>query len=683
MCAGLWAARRGGVLLSASILHFTPRAELAPQENLQAFIEICRESEVLQARMQFDANSWEAGRLKGHNKTYRIVFSTLEAAAHDKAEPTLPSPFLEFAKAAVVYQHGQLPVVSHCIRIAALRCLEGALREWNKGSRPTAVDVEVLDTAVELARRQFSADVAYRVAGQLKMFCRLMVSKRFISLRQPWVHCLKKPANLGSRITKQAIDARQAKLPSAAALRALAGIFREATAPGDVLVSSCTALMLCAPERINEVLRLRRNCLVEGEGRFEGKLGLRWSSSKLAEDTTKWLPTQMVPVARDAVSNLLELTAPAHAIAAWYTAHPTTLLLHPAAEHLRFKEVLSLAEIGLVLWGNLDATGAAASWAKQTAKLEQIRLGGRQIGYHFADVERAVVGMLPSTFPYMPGDPTLRCMDAMGIIRSNENHGGKSNYLCMFACVDYQVVTSPISGRDARKSIFARYGYTEDDGSPIALRSHSLRHYLNMLSQMGGLSSAEIAIFSGRKDERQNRAYDHMSSAEIQAPISNALKAGFTGSLVPASSRELITRSEFNGKRAGAAHTTEFGWCMHNFASEPCQMHRDCINCEEQECVKGEAHKEANLRQLKEETKYLVQQAKEALTDEEYGADNWVKHQAQTLERVNALLAIIDDAAVPAGARVRLNVDNALLIANDDVRPIKFFRRARALKALT
>jgi hypothetical protein len=391
----------------------------------------------------------------------------------------------------------------------------------------------------------------------------------------------------------------------------------------------------------------------------------------------------MVPVAREAVANLLQLTAPAQAIAAWYTALPTTLLLHPAAKHLRSKEVLSLADIGLVLWGNSGATNSAAIWAKETVKLQKVSLDGRQIGYYFSDVERAVVGMLPSTFPYMPGDPQLRCMDAMGIIRSNENHVGKSNYLCMFDCVDYQVVTNPMSGRKTRKSIFARYGYTEDDDSPIALRSHSLRHYLNMLAQMGGLSSAEIAIFSGRKDERQNRAYDHMSSDEVQAPISKALKAGFTGTLVPTSSRDLVTRIEFKGKGVGAAHTTDFGWCMHNFASEPCQMHRDCINCEEQECVKGEAHKEANLRQLKDEAEYLLKQAREALTDEEYGADNWVKHQAQTLERVNALLAIIDDAAVPAGARVRLNLDNAPLITNDNVRPIKFMRRTRGQKALT
>src|SRR5690606_3894203 len=144
---------------------------------------------------------------------------------------------------------------------------------------------------------------------------------------------------------------------------------------------------------------------------------------------------------------------------------------------------------------------------------------------------------------------------------------------------------------------------------------HAFRHYLNTLAQLGGLSNAEIALFSGRKDERQNRAYDHLTSDEAQASIHTAPANGSMGGLVAAPARDLVNRADFRGLGLPAAHTTEFGYCMHNFASEPCQMHRDCINCEEQECVKGEAHKEANLRKLKAETEYLLGQAKLALND--------------------------------------------------------------------
>lgn len=673
------AAQVGSLVMSAQALHFTPRAELEPQANLEAFIELCTQSEVLGACRQFGLNVWEIGYLKGHNKVHRAVFSSLEASSVGAAEPAMPQPFLDFAKAALVYLHDKRPVVSQSVRVAALRCLEAALREWSKGSRPTAVNVEILDTAVELARKQVSAGVAYRVAGQLELIAELMNSKEFISLRYPWAHGLKKPQELGSRISKEAIDARQEKLPSAAALRALASIFQETVKAPDVLVSSYTALMLCAPERINEVLRLERNCLIEGDGRFNGKLGLRWAGSKGADDTTKWLPTEMVPVAREAVANLINITSPAQKLAAWYTSNPTTLYLHEDAADLRGKEVLTLAEIALILWGNESATNSANVWAQGTNKLPKVLMSGQRIGFRFENVERAVLTMLPATFPYVPGAPQLLCKDAVAVMRTNETQFKRATYLCMFSCVDYNVITNTF-GRPDRESIFERFGYKEDDGSPIELNSHQLRHYLNMLAQMTGLSNAMIAIFSGRKDASQNRAYDHMSSDEVQAPISAALKAGFTANIVPVGSRDLIARSGFKGMGIVAAHTTEYGWCTHNFASEPCQMYRDCINCEEQECVKGEEHKEANLRSLKNETEYMLKEAREALNDEEYRADTWVEHQTKTLERVNALLSIIADPSVPTGARVRLNLANAALITADNVQPIKIMRSSRQRK---
>ena len=607
----------------------------------------------------------------------------MEAASKRASVPCLPEPFMDFSKAALVYLHDRRPVVSQAVRVSALRFLEAALRDSNKGSRPTAVTSEVLDSAVELARSALGARAAYSVAGQLELIAEMMQSNAFISLRQGWAHGMKKPRELGSRISKEALKARQEKLPSAAALRALGGIFQEATKPPGVLVSSYTALMACAPERINEVLRLKRNCFVKGNGRFLGKLGLRWPGSKGADDTTKWLPTEMAPVAEQAVENLLKVSAPAHELAAWYTKHPKKVYLHEHAKHLRDKEVLTLAELALLLWGDEVTRNAASLWARTTMALQKVPLKGCTIGYRFKDVEAAVLSLLPKTFPYVPGAPGLLCKDALGVIRINEMATERATSLCMFTCVGYTTVAAPLTGRNGQTTIFEKFKYTEDDGSPILMRSHSLRHYLNMLAQMGGMTSAEIALFSGRKDVFQNRAYDHMSSDEVQEPISRALKTGMTGDLVTKEpTRPVYRRSDFPLANPVAAHTTEYGWCMHDFASEPCQVHRDCLNCEEQECIKGEEQKEDKLRSLKAETEHLLKVAKDALSEAEYGADAWVEHQSETLERVNSLLAILDDPKVPAGSRIRLNVVNAPLIANSQVKavqPIKFERR-RLLK---
>lgn len=661
--------------MSGGILHFTPKAELGAQANLEAFIELCRRSEVLGAKRQFEQPTWEIGQLKGHNKTHRAIFSTMEAASSRSDAPHLPEPFLSFSKAALVYLQDRRPVVSQTVRVSAFRFLEAALRESNKGSRPTAVSPEVLDCAVELASKTIGAAAAYRVAGQLQLIAELMQKQGFISLRQAWVHGLKKPAELGSRISKEALKARQQKLPSAAALRALGGIFQQATMPRHVLASSYAALMTCAPERINEVLRLKRNCVVPGDGRFTGKLGLRWPGSKGADDTTKWLPTEMAPVAQEAVNKLLELTAPAHELAKWYTANPKKLYLHKDAEHLRARETLTLEDLGLILWGDPKTRASANNWARVTKGLTPVPLGVRSIGYRFADVEAAVLSQLPKSFPYAPGAPDLLLSDALGVIRLNETHREKSTNLCIFKYIAYGDVTQPLSRHNDNPSIFDEFDYQEDDGSPIELNSHSLRHYLNMLAQMGGMTSAEIALFSGRKDAKQNRAYDHMTSDEVQEPISRALQTGMNANLVatePARTRPLIRRSNFELSVGTAAHTTDYGWCMHDFASEPCQLHRDCINCEEQECIKGDAYKEQNLRSRKAETELLLKAAKEALSESEYGADAWVAHHTQTLERANALLQILEDPNVPVGARVRLDVTGAALITDASVRPIQF-----------
>lgn len=674
MCHGAQTASGRGRLVKSKVLHFTPRAELEPQENLDAFIELCRQSKVLGAHLQFDNNEWETGHRKGNNGKLGVIFSTMKAAGQNEKEPYMPRPFLDFAKAVLVYLHGSRDVVSQSTRISALRYLEASLREWGKGSRPTAVNVEVLDTAVELARKNVGAATAYRVAGQLRIIAKLMNSKGFITLRQPWTHGFKKPGGeLRSRISKEALKARQEKLPSAAALRALGNIFQDAIEPRDVVVSSISALLNCAPERINEALRLVRNCVEKGDGRFDGHVGLRLSGSKGANDTIKWIPTVMAPVAEKAVANLLMVTLPAQKIAAWYTENPTTLYLHEGAAHLRGCDLLSTSDLGLLLWGDEKATDSANQWAQTTNNLQAYPIDARRIGFKFEDVERVVLSMLPRTFPYVPGAPRLHSKDSLMVVRVNEMHQVRSTWLCMFTHADYSTVENALVRHAGQPSIFDRFGYTEDDGSPLEINTHSLRHYLNMLAQMGGMSSAEIALFSGRKDVSQNRVYDHMTSDEVQAPISTALSQGFMGDLVIQEPRRLVARKQFGGLGATAAHTTEYGFCLHDFAGEPCQMHRDCINCEEHECVKGETYKEANLRASKAETAQLLEAAKQGLSDEEYGANAWVVHQTKTLERIDSLLSLYEDPSVLNGARIRLNLTNPPLITMEPgIQPIRF-----------
>lgn len=653
--------------MTATILHFTPQDELSARENMMNFIGACRQSAVLGALTQFNLNIWNDGYRKAKTGKSRIVFSTLEASqqAHPQPTPALPEPFLSFAKASLVYLQDRRPVVSQGPRLSALRCLEAALRRMGKDSRPTAIDTCILDAAVEIAYESVTPSVAYRVAGQLSILADTMQELGVVNLRGRWLHGRKKPSEINSRISDAALTARQKKLPSAAAIRAIASIYNEANNFSDSVVTSYCALMLCAPERINEVMRLDIRCLVEGELRFQGKLGIRWPGSKLASDTIKWLPSHMTALARDALNRLEKSSAAARAVADWYTTNPDKIYLHEDALHLRKSELVSSKDIGLILWGKDSPKDSVNTWINWHG----IKPTGKVCGsyfYRLRDIEAAVLRLLPETHPMVPGAPNLECRKALSVCLLNELHKCKAKYLCMYQVISQSEINDRLVPSEKRPSIFERYGYTEEDGAKIHITTHGFRHYLNTLAQLGGLSDTEIAIFSGRKDIQQNRAYDHLTSDQVLAPVIKATATGFRGDLIAGVGRQLVTRSEFMELGRPASHTTEFGYCMLDFAAEPCPNHRDCITCDEQVCVKGEVQKEQKLRAAKVEAEQALSRARSALSEDEYGADRWVSYYNKRLSRINELLNTIDNPHIPVGARIWLTKESTLQIRDKE-----------------
>ena len=115
----------------------------------------------------------------------------------------------------------------------------------------------------------------------------------------------------------------------------------------------------------------------------------------------------------------------------------------------------------------------------------------------------------------------------------------------------------------------------------------------------------------------------------------------------------LITRDQFASLKVLTAHTTDFGYCIHDFSMLPCQIHRDCLNCDEHLCVKGDQVREQAIRLHRSETTALLDSARKAFGEDEFGANRWVEHQSLTLQRLDQLCAILDDPAVPDGAIIQ------------------------------
>lgn len=103
-----------------------------------------------------------------------------------------------------------------------------------------------------------------------------------------------------------------------------------------------------------------------------------------------------------------------------------------------------------------------------------------------------------------------------------------------------------------------------------------------------------------------------------------------------------------------AFHMSEVGACAHDFAMTPCTLHRDCLNCDEMFCIKGDEARCGRIRMLRDQTKLGLESAERANSEGEFGASRWVVHQKATLERLDKLVQLFDDPTVPTGAIIHV-----------------------------
>ena len=113
----------------SDIIIFTPKAELAAQEDLSSFISLCRNNpSVFGKDLDFDEDLWDVtkdlGRKGMGNKHERIRFSNLKTAKMTHPD-SMDEAFKDLAKSYIRYLHGLRSSKSIGHRLEALRVLEG------------------------------------------------------------------------------------------------------------------------------------------------------------------------------------------------------------------------------------------------------------------------------------------------------------------------------------------------------------------------------------------------------------------------------------------------------------------------------------------------------------------------------------------------------------------------------
>lgn len=643
----------------SDLVLFKPRREFDAQQNVVAFVTLCRdELTVFGADLPFDSMVWDLSRyihLKGKDHAVRAVFSSWETVKDASPQP-MNEPFQSFAKAYFRYQHSLRPTKYIASRIAAVRALGAALSELGT-SEPSAADSRSLNRAAQLVKAKFSNEVAYRVGQQLEVMASFIDDNRLAVVPLRWRNPLPRPAETIGRVGDDFDELREEKLPSPYELDSLARAYRAATEPTDQFVTGIAAVMCSAPDRVNEVLGLRAACEVHSDRPNESAAyGLRFWPSKGADPMVKWVVPSMTSVVQEALGRLRGISAEARKLAAWYEANPTSMYLPPHLECLRGQD-LSMAELGQMLFTEEVAPAVPREWCKTNDVPWERR--GKRLVVRFADVEHAVLAALPHRFPVLDPETGLLFSEALCVARRNELNRTKTAFRCILEAVTQDFIATGLGNRSVHgfKSVFDNLGLFQADGSPIAIRTHQFRHYLSTLAHSGGMSEFDIAKWAGRKDIRQNSAYNHVSDRDTQAQLIELRQAALSQAstdIAPQVRISLIPRAKFKELGIQAAHTTDFGMCVHDFAMAPCQLHLDCTNCNEQVCVKGDAVGETNARAKLSETDSLLAEAVKASAEGFYGADRWVEHQRLTQTRLSELVAILDNPSVPQGALIRL-----------------------------
>lgn len=641
------------------VLPFVPRHDRDANSNLHEFIRMCREDlTVFGDDLDWNSNYWAKSK---------VTFGNLDAGKRRKLENDsyMQQPFLDFAKAYHRYRQGMRPA-RHNIEMRALKCLERALAETEVAPSVEHAKGFVFDRAAVLCVEFYAPGVAYRAGCELEAIAKFLVEKRLVSGLLPWRNALPRPVDT-VRAGATARLLREKKLPADELLNALAAIFASnPTVDRDVFTSSMVALLMCAPSRCGEVLLLPARCEVTEEKRGGGLAhGWRFFTGKGGLPMIKWIPDVMVPIAKEAVSRVQRITGEARKLAAWLEDHPNEFFRHAGCPEVGEDDPLDEWQIASCL-GCLGGDATMLKRANLRAELRRIGIDTRHRAFTLRDLNGWVRAHLPDTFPWFEAGHTLKFRDALFCMRARQLRTDMGSSPVVLWRPTVNTLNDDLGQREASPgyrlpNIFARNQVVLGEVTG-KVTSHQFRHHLNTLAQRGGLAQSDIARWSGRADPKQNRVYNHMSEHELAGMLREYNPAFTLGASLSQVAEDLamkmpMTRQEFNMLTVPTVHVTEFGFCAHDYVMSPCQRFRDCLNCTEHLCLKGD-NRLIRLKDRLEIVREQVRRAEAELQEGSAGVDRWLEVHRLTVQRLEQLIAILEDPAVEDGAIVRLNNAN-------------------------
>lgn len=605
----------------------------------------------------------------------------------------LDPQYIDLAKGYVRERHLQNPgesLAGHGKRFAALRLVEAALLELHGSADPLKIDLGVLERSATLASKHFTPNIAYSACNGIKSLVLLLTSRGILPLElKNWTSPISATRNIGISVGSAGDRARQAKLPSNEALKALAAIFNRNLDPDDgrdhrdIYTTSVAALLLSAPSRGQEIHTLPVNLVLEETDRFgDAQTGLRLHASKGFGAYIKWVLPRMVPVAHKAIERLKSITEEARALAR-HLEDPRTcgsFFRHANCPEVTDNEPLTATQVCVALGLSPKTPNRTLPSAGLSSRLHSHTLDSLWTNWVLPHHTK-----MNPYFPYVSKKDKalgkkggLKFSDALFCMRADQLAVkiSTSRVILMMPSLS-SFFTKDVSLSSATNtSIFDRYGYTEEDGTRLKMHSHQFRHLLNTEAQRMKLPDTMIAHWSGRLDIKQNETYDNRPEQERVdqvRPLVEEMDARLAHHHATDGVRQSIQtgpwRIEMGHKPRScsdlddiqpqlAGLKTRFGECHHDWAMAPCEGFIACIECREHVCIKGSdqtsQERLERIYRLYSQVLAEVAKAQAAVTEGNWGAQDWLDLQQRYATKLQQLITILKNPDVPDQSVIRL-----------------------------
>lgn len=640
--------------------------------------------------VNWDEVTWVVGtaRRASARKVERLHFTRhagLDAESNGLGQE-FSEPFASFVRSVLVWRainaSKRPSALAQMVLVRAFRYLyeELARSESLLGNEvsPTKLKQSHFNAATIAVSGRETDQSAYRVANYLNYIAELIDRKALTSSPLRWKHSIPRPETSGGlrqdRIGHAYQERREKLLPKDEVLYSIADISnRDDLQLPDAIRQRLTDLLFCGGFRINEVLVLKRDALVEetvfddlGQPVLDASglpvpphVGIRYVPEKGGGQVTgiKWIPSDLAPVAKRAISELRELTAEFSEDARFAHENPGRVRFGSPWDELAPETLLSMQQVTSMLG---RSSRVSANILSETYGIPSVNRGRKSFCIK-GDVERAIRERMGSCEVAI-GDSKVQLHELLTLVPINFFHATKTSIPGSAVLVVDQNISDYLCGRSwsggARvRSVFDRFGCVTSTGAPVKIRTHQFRHFLDSAAASGGLSELVRARWMGRKDVSQNSAYDHESGYSLAKKIRIRLaEGGVLGPIADAVQRhsDPAMREAAAEDLVRAAHKSLLGRCFHDWASSTCPENEACWGCGEHLIVKGElADVEEAERQL-EETLQAIEIAGRERLEGTYGANNWLEAHERKCYWLKRILAVHRDPNIADGTIVHL-----------------------------